>query len=633
MSSKKSNSLSTEALRHAEYYNMQPTFDKLYAESKNKKVHENLMDIILSKENILLAYRNIKSNKGSETPGTDGRIISNIGCLTTEEVVEKVRFIIRGTKHGYRPKPVRRVEIPKPNGKTRPLGIPCIWDRIIQQCIKQVLEPICEAKFSDNSYGFRPNRSAENAIAKWERYIQCNKLKFVIEFDIEGFFDNVSHSKLIKQMWALGIHDKEVLFVVKRMLKAPIKLPNGEILIPSKGTPQGGICSPLFANIVLNELDHWVESQWQENPVVYKYQLQFNSNGTLNHGHGYRAMRSTKLKEVFIVRYADDFRIFSRNRNEAERMLVATTEWLDKRLHLNVSRDKTRIVNVNKHYTEFLGFKTKTKKRRKTVVINTHISDKALSVQKTKLVEQAKNIAKPRIGRFEADEIRLYNSMVLGIQNYYKIASNISIDCRYLNRAVMTVLTNRLRVQCKERLVTTGRPLTKTERELFGNTKMMRFVAGSKEPIYPIGFTKYKIPSNKRVAVNCYTEEGRAEIHNELSTHRWMIIGVMKQKSFGRSVEYMDNRISHLTAQHGRCYVTGIAFNSIDEIHCHHLLPKTKGGNDSYNNLVIIREDIHVLIHAHDEEMVKESLKAYSLTQKQREKFNKLRQLAGNCPI
>ena len=95
----------------------------------------------------------------------------------------------------------------------------------------------------------------------------------------------------------------------------------------------------------------------------------------------------------------------------------------------------------------------------------------------------------------------------------------------------------------------------------------------------------------------------------------------------------MDNRISHLTAQHGRCYVTGIAFNSIDEIHCHHLLPKTKGGNDSYNNLVIIREDIHVLIHAHDEEMVKESLKAYSLTQKQREKFNKLRQLAGNCPI
>ena len=180
MSSKKSNSLSTEALRHAEYYNMQPTFDKLYAESKNKKVHENLMDIILSKENILLAYRNIKSNKGSETPGTDGRIISNIGCLTTEEVVEKVRFIIRGTKHGYRPKPVRRVEIPKPNGKTRPLGIPCIWDRIIQQCIKQVLEPICEAKFSDNSYGFRPNRSAENAIAKWERYIQCNKLKFVI---------------------------------------------------------------------------------------------------------------------------------------------------------------------------------------------------------------------------------------------------------------------------------------------------------------------------------------------------------------------------------------------------------------------------------------------------------------------
>ncbi|HAQ1332390.1 TPA: group II intron reverse transcriptase/maturase, partial [Enterococcus faecium] len=266
MPKNKNETLCVEDLRHAEYYEMQNTFDDLYAKSKNGDIFTHLMDIILSRENILLAYRNIKANAGSKTAGTDGTIIKDIGKLPAETVVKKVRYIVAGSPHGYRPKPVRRKEIPKPNGKTRPLGIPCMWDRLIQQCIKQVLEPICEAKFSENSYGFRPNRSVENAIKATYNRLQISQLHYVIEFDIKGFFDNVNHSKLIKQIWAMGIRDKHLIFILKRILKAPIKMTNGTITYPEKGTPQGGIISPLLANIVLNELDHWVESQWQENP-------------------------------------------------------------------------------------------------------------------------------------------------------------------------------------------------------------------------------------------------------------------------------------------------------------------------------------------------------------------------------
>ena len=142
-------------LRHSEYYNLQDRFDDLYQRSSNGEKFQNLMDDILSRENILLAYRNIKTNKGSHTPGKDKVTMKDIAKLTSDEVVEKVRFIMVGSVHGYRPKPVRRKEIPKPDGSLRPLGIPCIWDRIVQQSIKQVLEPICEAKFSNNSYGFR----------------------------------------------------------------------------------------------------------------------------------------------------------------------------------------------------------------------------------------------------------------------------------------------------------------------------------------------------------------------------------------------------------------------------------------------------------------------------------------------
>ena len=313
MNENKEKSLVHSISRHSEYYSMQKVFDGLYEKSKNGEIFENLYEIIISRENILLAYRNIKKNKGSQTPGTDGITIKDLGEIEPDELVNNVISILQGGKNGYKPKPVRRKEIPKPNGKTRPLGIPCMWDRLIQQCIKQVLEPICEAKFSDNSFGFRPCRSVENAIQRTYYRMQKSNLHWIIEFDIKGFFDNVNHKKLLKQIWSMGIHDKRIIYLIKCILKAPIELENKSLIKPEKGTPQGGIVSPLLANIVLNELDHWIESQWETNPVIKNYKCRVEKNGALNKSHAYRAMRKTGLKEMYIVRYADDFRTRSGN--------------------------------------------------------------------------------------------------------------------------------------------------------------------------------------------------------------------------------------------------------------------------------------------------------------------------------
>lgn len=624
--------LCVDDLRHAEYYQMQDTFDNLYSKSRNGEIFQNLMPLILSRENILLAYRNIKSNGGSKTRGTDKVVIDGIGRLSAEEYVEKLRYIVAGSKHGYRPKAVRRKEIPKPNGKLRPLGIPCMWDRLVQQCIKQILEPICEAKFSENSYGFRPLRSVEHAIQRIYQLMQRANLHYVVEFDIKGFFDNVDHSKLIKQIWSLGIRDKHLLYVIKQILKAPIKMPDGEIQHPKKGTPQGGIISPLLANIVLNELDHWIDSQWIEHPITEKYSYKVNSNGSKDLGHAYRAMKTTGLKEMYIVRYADDFRILCKTKSEAERIRIAVSKWLWERLRLEVSPEKTRIVNVKKKYSEFLGFKIKVHPKGRKWTVESHVCDKALCRQKEALIEQAKKVAKPPQHSTESYEIHLYNAKVVGAQSYYKIATHINLDFNGLNLAVMRVFTNRLRTQKCNRLRRKGRPLTKAEIGLYGNTPMMRYVAGSDEPIYPIGFVQHKPPWTKKRKANLYTAEGRKEIHDNLRINTSLMVQMMKS-SGKNSTEYSDNRISLYSAQWGKCGITGIEFQCLEDIHCHHKMPKQYGGTDRYDNLVLLLPQVHRLIHAADEITIRKYLELLKLDKTQILKLNKYRELAKNNPI
>lgn len=274
-----------QTLRNNEYYDMQNIFDKLYKQSTENKVFNNLLEMITSKNNILLAYRNIKGNKGSKTSGTDKLNIVNINDTNVLILVEKVQAMFKN----YKPQKVRRVEIPKEDGsgKVRPLGIPTISDRLIQQCILQVLEPICEAKFSDNSYGFRPNRSCENAISKVMMCMQKKHLHYCIDIDIKGFFDNVNHAKLLKQMWTLGLQDKNLICIISKILNSEILLPNGDVVKSKKGTPQGGIISPLLSNIVLNELDVWIENQWS-NMELKEIKPQFDKAGRKSKSHEYR---------------------------------------------------------------------------------------------------------------------------------------------------------------------------------------------------------------------------------------------------------------------------------------------------------------------------------------------------------
>ncbi len=612
-------------LRHAEYYDMQDTFDALFAKSENGEIFSQLIEVILSRDNILLAYRNIKKNDCSATPGTDGLTILDVELYTPEELVKKIRNIIKN----YHPRAVRRKEIPKPYnlGKSRPLGIPCIWDRLVQQCILQVLEPICEARFSDNSYGFRPNRSCENAVAQAYRLMQRSHLQYVVEVDIKGFFDHVDHSKLIKQIWALGIQDKALIYIIRRMLTAPIRMEDGTIVTPSEGTPQGGILSPLLANIVLNELDRWVESQWESHPVTQRYHVHINANGSLNKGNGYRAMRQTRLKEMSIVRYADDFRIFCRTKCEAVRVMQAVTQWLEQRLRLEVSAEKTRVVNLKKHYSEFLGIKMKLKEKGGKKVLQSRVCEKAVQRIKAAAKEKIKAIARPPKGKSITRAIMDYNAFVIGEHNYYQIATDVCVDFAeigYDTDQTMKRLERKLR----------DKPSVNVENavtERYGGSKQLRWIRET--PIAPISFIRTKAPMGKKRSVQKYTPEGRKVIHKNLDMDVRMLKLLSQQQLHGRSAEYADNRLSLFCAQFGKCAVTGEVFELLENIHCHHKLPRGNGGKDNYQNLVLVHENVHKLIHATAEPTIQKYLSLLNLNKTQLGKLNKFRKQAGNPPV
>ena len=229
--------LKRSSIRYAEYYGMVEVQDALYKDSADGKIFTKLIEVISSDANIKMAYRNLKTNDGSGTPGVDGRTFDDLAVMSEESLVSCVQDKIQN----YQPKAVRRVYIPKPNGKMRPLGIPAVIDRIVQQSVLQVMEPICEAKFYRHSYGFRPNRSTHNAVAVCYKLAQVDGFHYVVDVDIKGFFDNVDHGKLLKQIWTMGIRDKRLISLIGKMLKAPIE-EKGERTVPYKGTPQGSLC-------------------------------------------------------------------------------------------------------------------------------------------------------------------------------------------------------------------------------------------------------------------------------------------------------------------------------------------------------------------------------------------------------
>jgi RNA-directed DNA polymerase len=272
---------------------------------------EQLMEEVCERENCLQAYKRVKSNKGS--PGIDGMTVEQLPGYLKEHWPAIREQLLIGT---YKPQPVRRVEIPKPDGGVRQLGIPTVLDRMVQQAIMQVLQSRWDAEFSEHSHGFRPGRSAHQAVAKAQKYIAEGR-RWVVDLDLEKFFDRVNHDKLMAVV-AHRVADKRMLRLIRAFLKAGV-MENGLVGPVDEGTPQGGPLSPLLSNLVLDELDRELE----------------------------------RRKHCF-VRYADDCNIYVRSRRAGERVKQNITRFITRRLKLKVNEQKSAVARPVER--KFLGF-------------------------------------------------------------------------------------------------------------------------------------------------------------------------------------------------------------------------------------------------------------------------------------
>ena len=418
--------------------------DMLYEKSGQNVSFTGLLEAMANEVTIVTAIHNIKSNKGSQTAGVDGVKMDKYLQMPKEALLK----LIQSSFADYRPRPAMRCYIEKSNGKKRPLGIPTVLDRIIQECVRLILEPICEARFYPHSYGFRPFRAQKHAIRDIVNVINANvKSKdqpvWAVEGDIKGCFDNINHRLLMKKLWRIGIHDKRILKIISQMLKAGY-IEQGFYNGTDIGTPQGGILSPLLANVYLNDFDWYVGRCYMEPHRQCKHKC----NDT-------RRLKWSGITPKYNFRYADDWVILTSTEQEAFRLKRELTKYFKYRMKLELSQEKTYVTDIRKEGIHFLGFIVKAERKRKTPDPSTwseHLVGKPLPdmVKLAKKIDNLQNeIRKIELctqPHTQAAHIQYVNSIIMGLAQYLQpsICSHAfhAID-RRVNNTALAVWKNR----------------------------------------------------------------------------------------------------------------------------------------------------------------------------------------------
>ena len=539
--------------------------------------------------NVALAVRQLSKSKGRMALGPDGTNYQTLENYSIDQMVEIVKDRLHNKKMDY----VRRTYIPKGknSGKMRPLGICSIWDKLVEKCIQLVLEPHCETKFVDSSFGFREQVSTHNALAKVKN--QCQTMPFVLSVDLKDYFGTIDPDITYRELWHIGIRDQVILNYIFRFIKKGYYEDSCKVE-DQLGSPQGSILGPLISNVYLHRFDVWLRDQgdcWHD-PTVEKFHHVTNKR---------RNVRRAGLKLGIHVRYADDILVLCKTPEEAERFRFSVTNYLTRNMRLVINEDKTKIYDLTREKMKYLGYNFHVLKRQSRNPRQRGIYLVANSLPKPKedeIVDKCRELLrdiKEHPGFRTAHE---WNTYVVGVHNYYKGMNGFCESFHQIGWRIKRLFYHTMSSRAKF-----------TQEQSHKNCfldgayktwgKKGYYCFGASYPVIQIDWANWDsslIAAQKSKVTRknpYYYGENKHKPGVSLDDISYLV-------EASRSLEnsrFAMFRISKYSSVKGVSYLSG-EYVPVSEYHCHHIKPTSIGGTNDFNNLCVLSEAEHRILHS-----------------------------------